>query len=255
MRSRLPARFPLRDNLFEGQSIDKQKTWTLPILSTSADPKRLRRVSGEERQHLLPIQRSFERFHLPALVVIATPLILFCLTPFLFAGEAPMRIGILMIGEVALALLTGGIQLILGPIFLQTLLHRNAASLDVFSSLMHRLSGLSLLSTVLVCIVAPQITLSLFHTALFGNIVSIVAIVLFLHNLTVAVFAWLGAKEHIFLFSLLALISIFFGINVAIVLVGFYKIGMVGALFAIGASYALIAFTGLPFLFYRLYTS
>jgi O-antigen/teichoic acid export membrane protein len=189
-----------------------------------------------------------------ALSSLASPLVQLVLAPFLTHQLSRSDYGVLAVLDTAIALLVGLTQLSLGSSFFRAYSYDYESPRDrsaVLSTLTILLSLTSIPVAVTMLIAAPWLSTLLFNGPSFSNPLRIAGLIILLQNLAVPGFSWLRAEDRPAWYSGLSIANLLISLSATIILVGLLRMGISGALLAIGCGYTVVVVCTLPVLLLR----
>lgn len=228
-------------------------TWVLPVVTAGqatleTTGRRSAVVAGAEG-YLALLVNLVKSSGVYALAALGSPLISLGLAPFLAHYLSRTDYGVLTILNTVVGLAAGVTQLGLISAFFR------AYSVDFAKSRDRR--GVPITTLVLLCLVsfplaigaafmAPALSMILFQTTVYAGSVKLAVYVVLAQNLTVPGLAWPRATEKPLYYSVLSIGSSLVTLVGNIVLVGFFREGINGALIATGAGYVTVALITVP---------
>lgn len=189
-----------------------------------------------------------------ALASFVLPLVTLVLAPFLTHTLSRNDYGVLAVLSTAITLMTGLTQFGLNNAFFRAYNYDYETEKDkqaVLSTVSLLLAFSSIPITLLIILIAPQLTLLLFNSTAYTDPIRLAALVVLAQNLSVPGFSWLRAENKAVSYAALAIINLLVNLCATIVLVGFLRMGMVGALIAMAAGYAVVVISTLPLALWR----
>ncbi len=189
-----------------------------------------------------------------AIAAMGSPLISLVLTPFLAHNLSAADYGIFALAVTVVTLGTGISQLGLGSAFFRAYNYDFTEERDR-RTVMATTTALLLLALVPILVVsalAPSFVANLvLGRADLGTIIWLIAAVILAQNLSVPAFAWMRAEDRAVAYTLLSLLNLLTTLVLTVVLVGIFRLGIAGALIAIGAGYSSVVVLVMPVVFVR----
>ena len=189
-----------------------------------------------------------------ALGSIASPLVSLVLAPFLTHSLSHADYGVLAVINTFIALVAVITQLGLVSAFCRAYNYDYESRkdrLEILSTVVTLLALTSVPVSIIVIFLASCISMALFNSLSFVGPVRFAGLVVLLQNLTIPGFAWLRAENRAAIFSLLSIFNLLVTLGATIILVGFMRLGINGAIIAIGLGYASVVICILPAILVR----
>ena len=235
--------------------IDQQMTFILPValLDTDKD-QRISSRKDTTGSYAMQLSKLLKSSGIYAFASLASPLVSLVLMPFLTHTLSRNDYGALAVLNTAIALFVGLTQFGLGNAFFRAYTCDYEDKRDrqhVVSTVTILLSLISIPVAIVVLITAPWLSDILLNTASYAHEISLAALIVLLQNLTVPGLSWLRAENRALFYSILSIANLLVNLLGAILFVGFFHMGLIGALLALGSGYAVIVICTLPVILVR----
>ncbi|MBF6589181.1 MAG: polysaccharide biosynthesis C-terminal domain-containing protein [Ktedonobacterales bacterium] len=189
-----------------------------------------------------------------AIAAMGAPLISLVLTPFLAHQLSRTDYGFFATLVTVITLAGGVTQLGLGSAFFRAYNYDFTAEQD-------RRAVLSTATVLLILGVVPLELAALFASSFVADVVLgrpdlsqlvlVAAGVILVQNLAVPAFAWLRAEDRALAYALLSLANLSINLIANVVLVGVFRLGIMGALISIGLGFGSVVLVMLPLILFR----
>lgn len=243
---------------FNGILVDKEETWIFPVIPPSGKPLRpaphLAPQDTKTENYLSLLRKLVTSSGIYALASLASPLISLALMPFLTHTLTHTEYGALAVLNTIIALVAGITQFGLGNAFFRAYscdYELKSDRLRVVSTTTALLLLISVPAVIIAIFAAPWLAEILLKSPSFSTQVSLAAIIVLLQNLSVPGLSWLRVENRAVGFSVLSVANLLVNLGMAIVLVGTFRMGVTGALLAIGGGYGIIVICTLPVIVIR----
>ena len=207
-------------------------------------------VSAEGWDNYVTLVRNLVRSSsIYALASLASPLITLVLAPFLTHRLSPTDYGALSVLLTVIALVAGVTQFGLGSAFFRAYGYDYDAPRDRLAVVSTSISMLALVTipvTAVAVVAAPWIAALLLGTSVYADAIMCAALVLLFQNLTVPGLAWLRVENRAGTYSTLAFANLLVSLCGAVLFVGVFQLGIVGALMGTMCGYATVDMFTLP---------
>lgn len=235
-----------------GDSDEYLPTWILPVVAADIEAQttmRLPVVAPAAKSYMELVKNLATSSGIYALASLSAPFISLVLAPFLTHHLSPADYGALAICNTLISLGAGISQLGLGSAFFRAFGY-DFTSPSGRKSVIASVNAILVLTSLLVLAIgglwSGEIAGVLFEDPKKGPLISLVAVVILIQNLSVPGLAWMRAANRPGAYSALAVGNLLIGLGANIYLVGFAHMGIQGALIATGCGYAFIALIMLP---------
>lgn len=227
-------------------------TWILPVVEADVESQttlRLPVVTPAAKSYMELVRNLATSSGIYALASLSAPFVSLVLAPFLTHHLTPADYGALAICNTLISLGAGISQLGLGSAFFRAFGY-DFTSPSGRRSVIASVNAILVLTSLLVLVIgglwSQEIAGVLFDDSKKGPLISLVAVVILIQNLSVPGLAWMRAANRPGAYSALAVGNLLVGLGANIYLVGFAHMGIQGALIATGCGYASIALIMLP---------
>jgi len=240
--------------IVEAITIDHQATWIIPAARKAAGaPKSASRSEGAE-SYCSVFRNLIKNSGIYALSSLASPLISLVLAPLLTRNLTHADYGALAVLNTIIALVAGITQLGINAAFFRVYnfdYESESDRLRVLSTVVALLSLITIPTVIAGLMLAPWLASMTLGSASFSVSIQLASLVILAQNFSVPGLVWLRAKHRAEFYSLLSIANLITNAGITIVLVGIMHMGIIGALMAVGAGYALMAICTLPLILAR----
>lgn len=235
---------------------DASKPSTRVNLTLRARLQQLGKVLQQSQNDTLAstVRNLIQHSGIYALSSLALPLVTLVLAPFLTHTLSRTDYGVLAVLTTTITLMVGLTQLGLSSAFFRAYNYDYEDLKDkraVLATVSTILLASSLCVVLLILITAPWISLLLFGSAIYSVPVQLAALAILSQNLTVPGLSWLRAESKAWPYSILSIVNLLVNLAVTVLCVGPLHMGIIGALLAIVAGYAVIAGWTFPMALWR----
>jgi O-antigen/teichoic acid export membrane protein len=227
-------------------------TWVLPVVEADVEAQttmRLPVVAPAAKSYMELVKNLATSSGIYALASLSAPFISLVLAPFLTHHLTTTDYGTLAICNTLISLVAGISQLGLGSAFFRAFGY-DFTSPSGRKSVIASINVILVLTSLVVLVVAglwsQEVAAVLLGDPKKSGLISIVAVVILIQNLSVPGLAWMRAANRPGFYSALAVCNLVIGLGANIYLIGFAHMGIEGALIATGCGYASIALIMLP---------
>src|SRR3989454_779139 len=185
--------------VIDAVAIQEQTTWVIPVIGKESRTEQLKIHETSNESYVALIGNLVKTSGVYALASIASPLIALILGPFLTHRLTHSDYGALAVLTIVIAFLSGITQLGLASAFFRVYsleYESQRDRLNVLSTTFIIVSLVSISTAIVVAIVSPWLSESLFHTPSFSGPIRLAGLAVLLQNLTVPGFAWLRAQNR-----------------------------------------------------------
>lgn len=240
--------------LIDDPMLIEQSTWIMPSVQNIDKPPSLITPSWVTESYTSQVRNMLKSAGGYIASSLASPLVTLVLAPLLAHRLSITEYGMLAVLNISIALGSGLTQFGLAAAFFRyytTAYGMHKERLALLSTLVCLLGLLLLPITLPMLLLAPWFSTLLLNSNSFAGSIRLAALLIICQNLTVPGFAWLRAENRSFLFITLSLLHALVLLGGTIILVGVMRLGINGALLAVGTGYAIVAFCTLPVLLPR----
>lgn len=241
--------------MFDGLSLSEQPTWVFPVIPGASKALKPEASTLQATQYIGLIRELVKSSGIYALSSLATPLVSLVLLPYLTSKLSHAEYGALAVLTTGIALVAGVTQLGLSNAFVRAYIwdyESRRDRLGVVSTAVLILLFVSLPLVLTVIMGAPWLANLLFNNSSFSNPVKVAALIVLAQNLTVPGLSWLRSENRAVGYSILSIATLLLNLGGAIVFVGFFHMGITGALLGMAAGYTVIVISTLPVVFIRM---
>ena len=239
----------------EEMPIDQQMTFILPVARLDTDKdQRISSRKDATGNYATQLSRLLKSSGIYAFASLASPLVSLVLMPFLTRTLTRNDYGAFAVLNTAIALFAGLTQFGLGNAFFRAYTCDYEDKRDrqnVVSTVTILLSLISIPIAIGALITAPWLANILLNSASYAHEISLAALIVLLQNLTVPGLSWLRAENRAAFYSTLSIANLLVNLVGAILFVGYFHMGLIGALLATGSGYAVIVICTLPIILVR----
>ena len=189
-----------------------------------------------------------------ALASLALPLVTLVLSPFLTHTLSRTDYGALAVLSTAISLLAGITQFGLGNAFFRAYNYdyeTHEDKLQVLSIVIILLALSSFPLALGVALLAPWLAELLLGSAVYSEPVRLLGLVVLLQNLAVPGFAWLRAESRAVFYAVLSITNLLINLAMTVLLIGWLRFGVSGALLAMALGYGFVVVCTLPLALWR----